>query len=116
MSEFIIKENGITSLGSIDGEEDLKTRPGININPPPKDGRCYCCGRHVSELKPFGGPGDPLVGDFTGAYLIKKFRSFGGCASSSWECRDCAVLDEDEYHEKLRQRDESSTDSSSQMA
>jgi len=25
---------------------------------------------------------------------------------SSWECRDCTALDTNEYHEKLRQRDE----------
>ena len=29
------------------------------------------------QLKPFGGPGDPLVGDFSGAYLIKKWRPDG---------------------------------------
>ena len=110
MSEILINENGVISMGSVDSEEDLKTKPGlINLNPPPQDGNCSCCGRPISELKPFGGPGDPLVGDFTGAYLVKKYRSFGGCVSSSWECRDCAVLDEVEFHEKLRQKYEAST-------
>ncbi len=47
----------------------------VSINPPPGDKRCECCGRHVSELKPFGGAGDPLVGDFKGASLIKTFRA-----------------------------------------
>jgi len=47
----------------------------IHINPPPQDKRCERCGRHISELKPFGGAGDPLVGDFSGALLIKTFRS-----------------------------------------
>ena len=74
MSEVIFNRNGIISMGSVDGEKDLKPRPGINLNPPPPDGRCECCGRYISELKPYGGPGDPLVGDFTGAYLVKRFR------------------------------------------
>ena len=104
MSQIIINENGITSLGSIDKEEDIKAKPGININPPPQNGECECCGRHISELKPFGGPGEPLVGDFAGEYLVKMYRSFCGCIGSSWECRDCAVQDTDEYDEKLKQR------------
>jgi hypothetical protein len=135
----------------VDCEDDLKPQPGISLNPPPRDGRCDCCGRHISELKPFGGPGDPLVGDFTGALLIKKFRWMAphhegaekilreaeecykdkGCkdvyeyleyeygpvdaedieslifishtVDKSWECRDCAVLDYDEYFKKLEQ-------------
>ena len=35
---------------------------------------CSCCGKGIDELKPFGGPGDPLVGDFTGRYLVKNYR------------------------------------------
>jgi hypothetical protein len=77
MGEIIIENDVAISLGSIDGEEDLKAKPGlININPPPPDGKCMCCGRHMSELKPFGKAGDPLVGDFDGALLVKKFRTF----------------------------------------
>ena len=34
----------------------------------------YCCGRHVSQLKPFGKTGDPLVGDFDGALLVRRYR------------------------------------------
>lgn len=74
MAEIIIKRKGVISLGSIDSEEDLKKRPGININPPPADGRCECCGKHISELKPYGKAGDPLVGDFNGQFLIKTYR------------------------------------------
>ena len=165
MAEILIKNNKAISIGTVECEEDLKTIPGhFNINPPPQDGKCQCCGKHISELKPFGGPGDPLVGDFTGAYLIKKFRPDGPydeeaenasreaerkfkedgfsdpldwmidrygtekgkrlyytdmafhSVGKSWECRDCAILDHNEYHEKLRQRHESSTVSSSQKA
>ena len=157
------------SLGAVSKEEDLQ-QPGIN--PPPSDGRCSVCGRHMSELKPFGGPGDPLVGDFNGELLVKRWRAegpydeegekagkeyekenplrvkfeqpiadgvshveyedredpiswfinkfgeekgkrlyYGGMLSSSsrpsWECRDCFILDEDEYFEKLEQRNHS---------
>jgi hypothetical protein len=77
MAQKIINGNGIVSLGTVECEEDLKPQPGVNLNPPPQDGRCDCCGRHISKLKPFGGPGDPLVGDFSGALLIKKFRPDG---------------------------------------
>lgn len=61
-------------LESIDEEENLKPRLGIIINPPPADGRCDCCRRPLCELKPFGKAGDPLVGDFDGALLVKGFR------------------------------------------
>ncbi len=144
--------NFIGTFDRIKNEDDLKPKPGININPPPKEGRCDCCGRHISELKPFGGPGDPLVGNFTGAFLVKGYRSDGiydeeaetvckeaqrcyeadgfndpldwmidkygreeaigmdcavqayGSVGSSWECRDCMVLDMDEYFKKIGQR------------
>jgi len=134
------------------GPEDLEPRKGIQLNAPPEDARCMCCGRHLDELTPFGGPGDPLVGDFNGALLIKKYRRTGpydeeaqeavkeaqeNCTSedyedvlkwlvekhgkekgerfefsveayeqigSSWECRNCAVLNTDEYFAKLEER------------
>lgn len=106
----------------------------VLINPPPRDGRCECCGRHASELKPFGKAGDPLVGDFDGVILLKTFREIGriskeneamikmvvdwdglfktnpkladelsfydqviSTVGASWECRDCIVLDGDNY-------------------
>ena len=47
----------------------------ISINPPPQDGCCISCGRNVKDLKPFGKAGDPLVGDFDGALLVKTFRT-----------------------------------------
>ena len=121
------------------------------FNPPPSDDRCECCGRYISELKPYGGPGDPLVGDFSEAYLVRRFRPFGpyneeaeralaeaseccenegpetiekwlinkygkektdnfysaieanNLIGKSWECRDCAILHEDEYFEKRKE-------------
>lgn len=55
-------------------EQKSKQKTVFQINPPPKDRRCEVCGKHVKDVKPFGGKGDPLVGDFTGAKLIKTFR------------------------------------------
>ena len=74
MEKVLFEGNGVTSLLIVEGEEDLKLRPGININAPPSEGRCDGCGRHLSQLKPFGKAGDPLVGDFNGALLIKNYR------------------------------------------
>lgn len=54
-------------------EEPIRTK---RVNPPPDDHTCMICGRSSDVLVPFGGPGDPLVGDFSGAYLVKTFRWF----------------------------------------
>ena len=148
MTQFIFNENGICSLGSIGNKEDIKRKPGLNVNPPPVNGRCEVCGRSLDELKPFGKAGDPLVGDFDGELLLKTFRAEGpydekavqafdeavkrcgdkgpvewmirkygreegsrlsflamayGQIGSSWECRDCIILDNDGYFEKRRE-------------
>jgi len=50
---------------------EYKEKMQISINPPPPDGCCEHCGKSVKELKPFGKAGDPLVGDFDGALLVK---------------------------------------------
>ena len=42
--------------------------------PPGSDWKCDCCGKHISELKPFVKAGDPLVGDFNGPLLVKRDR------------------------------------------
>jgi hypothetical protein len=73
MTQILFASNGLVSLGAVNKEEDLKPR-GLSINPPPEDGRCDVCGRPMSELKPYGGPGDPLVGDFSGELLVKRWR------------------------------------------
>jgi hypothetical protein len=128
----------------------LKPKKKIKINSPPANGRCQCCGRHYSEFLSLDDSGHPL-GDFTGFYLFKKWRSFGpydqvaevamqeanesyendgfddprnwminkygkekgerlyltsemyNTIGVSWECRDCALLDDNEYHDKLEQ-------------
>ncbi len=136
------------SIDRVKYEDSLKFKPGERIYPPLRDGRCDCCGKHISELKPFGGPGDPLEGDFTESLLVKTYRPLGPYVEeaekalreaeryyksdgfdnefewmidkyggkkgeelsaadfyhhkvlSFWECRDCVVLDMDEYFEK----------------
>jgi len=84
--------------------------------------RCHSCHRHFTNLRSFGGPGDPCVGDFSGAVLIKRWRpsapilsqdekqdyltKYGQAAfdnledasqsiGSTWECRDCVILESD---------------------
>ena len=86
----------------------------ILINPPPEDGKCMICGRHVGELKAFGRAGDPLLGDFSGAKLVKTWREdYPGYTKSSWECRDCvarlgplwAIYEEDRLGRRLTERE-----------
>ncbi len=86
----------------------------ILINPPPQDGECMICKRHVNDLEAFGGPGDPCLGDFSGAKLIKMWREdFPGGAKLSWECRDCvaragplwAIDEEDRLGRPLTERE-----------
>jgi len=134
-----------------------KKKARVYINPPPSDAKCECCGKHISELKPFGKAGDPLVGDFNGQLLIKTFRTMGyatkedqkkidlidsiykeemdkkitseeldkklkenfspkelerfnflsqivSTVGASWECRDCIILDTEEYFKKLEEK------------
>ena len=64
----------------------------ILINAPPSNGRCMICGRRINELDAFGGPGDPCLGDFVGAKLIKMWREdYPGYTRPTWECRDCVA-------------------------
>ena len=84
------------------------------INPPPHGGKCMICGRHVRELEAFGGPGDPVARDFSGAKLVKQFREeLPGYVGKSWECRDCvarpgplwAINEEDRLGRPLTERE-----------
>jgi len=78
MAKIRLTGCGKISLASIDSMKDLELRQGlVNVNPPPSSGRCECCGRHLSELRPFGKAGDPYVRDCDGALLVKRWRSFG---------------------------------------
>ena len=65
-------------METVSKKEKVKLGSGlININPPPSDRRCDCCGKHIDELKPYGKAGDPLGGDFNGALLVKEWRAVG---------------------------------------
>ena len=80
-------------VNDCDYESDAKPcadKRKVLINPPPEDGKCAICGRHVRALEAFGGSDDPLLGDFSGAKLVKNFREdYPHYIISSWECRDC---------------------------
>jgi hypothetical protein len=69
-----IDHDGAMILKSISSEEDLKIKGRININPPPENGRCECCGKHIRELKPFVDTKHPIFGNIKGAILVKNFR------------------------------------------
>jgi hypothetical protein len=68
MQKSLFEVNGISSLGSADGE-DLTPKDAINTTPPPDEYCCDCCGRPESELKPFS--------NIEGDLLRKTFRSYG---------------------------------------
>ena len=76
---------------------------GTVVRPPPGDLRCEVCQRAPDEVPPFGGPGDPLAGDYSGAILVKHARS-KGLLGSSWECRECVLLSDEEYERALKMR------------
>ncbi len=63
--------------GAICREEELKEIGRFRINPPPNDGRCEVCGKHISELEPFRDPDDPLTDIFGRELLVKTWRPEG---------------------------------------
>jgi hypothetical protein len=67
----------VGNFDQVKNEDDLKLKPGQNINPPAPDGRCECCGKHISELKPFDVSGDSLVAFSTGKLLRINLRPLG---------------------------------------
>ncbi len=76
---------------------------GTIVRPPPGDLRCEVCQREAGEVPVYGGPGDPLPGDYSGALLVKNTRS-KGLLGSSWECRQCVTLSDEEYERALKMR------------
>ena len=73
------------------------------VRPPPGDLRCEVCRRSPDEVKRYGGPGDPLEGDYSGAILVKRQRS-RGLLGSSWECRTCVLLSDADFLTALRMK------------
>ena len=76
---------------------------GTIVRPPPGDLRCEVCQRSPGEVPLYGGFGDPLPGDYTDAILVKRKRK-KGLLGSSWECRECAPLNDDKYERALKLR------------
>lgn len=68
-----------------------ENKPVISINPPPRDRCCEVCHKNINDLKAFGGPGDPLVGDFTGAKLVKNFRPMAPHGQTRWKIKGMMV-------------------------
>ncbi|MCK4828511.1 hypothetical protein KA005_72945 [bacterium] len=108
MAKVMLEASGVSILEGVDTEEDLKRRAGIecSMNPPPEDRRCDCCGRRVSELKPFGKAGNWLLNELDGALLAKRVRVWAIpdeeldeiWAKYTWSCRT-----EDDYREAKQQ-------------
>ncbi len=142
----------LRELDRVKFEDYLRFKAGERIYPPLDDGKCDCCEKHIRELNPFGGPGDPLDKDYTGALLVKTYapcaplieevevaaREADRCYKSDgfisaldwmidkfgklkaeafeyadfyhhfgfscWECRDCIVLNMDEYSKILKRK------------
>ena len=136
------EHNNDTCSNSINGVNDSNEMPGVVKQQLPAHARCHCCGKYVSELKPYD---DPEYPQFIGRYLFRTFRSYmpydkeaelaldeaeenckegqspsqwliekygeekgselnylghgSSTYESSWECKDCIVLDEKEYYE-----------------
>lgn len=90
----------ITGAGT---QWQIMPHQGTIVRPPPGDLRCEVCQRSPDEVPRYGGPGDPLPGDFSGAILVKRPRS-KGLLGSSWECRECALLNNEDYERALKMR------------
>jgi hypothetical protein len=114
MAVTITTRDGICMV-AIHCEEDLKLAPKFKqINPPPADGRCECCGKHLNELKPFSVVGHPWEVDVEDVLLVKCSRPsappdervdrimkefFGGCLSDEDEEKAEERLNEVYGHE-----------------
>jgi len=71
----------------------------ISINPPPIDKKCMCCAKSVNELVPFGGMGDPLVGNFRGQLLVKIFRPMAPVSAEA-EAKIASIKDWDKFEKE----------------
>ena len=144
MKKLECEHNNDTCSVSINGVNDSNEMPSVVNHPLPAHARCHCCGKNISELKPYDNPEYPK---FIGTYLFRTSRSYlpyneeaervlneaeenckegqsprqwliekygedkglelnylghgSSTVSASWECRDCIILDEKEYFEKL---------------
>lgn len=102
-----LNENGKMWVGvHIKGEGtrwQVLPEKGTIVRPPPGDLRCEVCQRSAEEVERFGGPGDPMTGDYTGAILVKRDRD-KSLLGASWECRECIQLTDMECQNRMRMR------------
>jgi len=131
MSKFLFKHEDLCSQITVDSTVDLKLSPGVNLNAPPSDERCQCCGKHISQLTPFS---DTDIVD--GSLLVKSWRPatipgewerevmyesqervpgkpdewygaddvFDWSADCYWECSECFYLDDVEFYRQMFSR------------
>lgn len=69
MTMLSVDKKGRINLEAISCEDYLTDLP--------EELKCEVCSRPLSELKPFGGPGDPLMGNYEGELLVKVWRRQG---------------------------------------
>ena len=50
-----------------------------------------CCGKHISELTPFGKTGDPISDDFEDELLVKRFRTIVPCKKMAEKAYNKAI-------------------------
>jgi hypothetical protein len=66
--------NGITKCAEgSNNEERYQLFPGC-LPYPPADGRCNCCGKHISDLRPFSVFGNTSGMDIKEVLLVKNVR------------------------------------------
>ncbi len=95
----------------------------ILINPPPKDGRCNCCGKKAKLIKTFRAmaPKDDIretlineVDDWNKLFMHNKrlaadlsfYDQLVNTVEASWECNDCISLEGEEFYNKQESRNE----------
>jgi hypothetical protein len=74
MAVIRFENPNVICLVAISSEEDLQCQK-MSINPPPADGKCDCCDKHINDLEPFSISNYSDVGDIDGALLVKRFRT-----------------------------------------
>ena len=80
MIQIAVKKNDEMKLINLDDILDNLNIPEIRGCSAREDNRCELCDRHISELKPYGGKGDPLEDDFTGEYFVIRPRPIVRCS------------------------------------
>jgi len=56
MKKLECEHNNDTCSVSINGVNDSNEMPSVVNHPLPAHARCHCCGKNISELKPYDNP------------------------------------------------------------